>query len=169
MRFIALRSIVSLVALLIALSSQALAQEAPPAEVFAGYSLFRPDGGGSLHGWNASVAIRVNSRMAVVCDFSGHYGSQSLRADLLDDDDFPGDVSIRADSDTSVHSILTGMKFSLAPRASGRLTPFGQILIGASRLGADASVRFGGAALETKFADMGFAVAAGGATASRFA
>ena len=156
-----MRLILRIAFLLIALSTPALAQDSPPVEVFAGYSFFRPDGGGGLHGWNASVAISVNRRMAIVGDFSGHYGSQSLEADLFDDE-FLGDVSIRADSDSNVHTILAGPKFSVAEIADGRLTPFAHFLIGASRLGADASITFGGASLESAFADMGLAVAVGG-------
>lgn len=157
-----MRFILLIAVLLIALPAPALAQEPPPVEVFAGYSFFRPDGGGSLHGVNASVAARVNRRMAIVADFSAHVGSQSFRADIFDDDFFPGDVVIRADSDASVITFLGGPKFSAPPIANGRLTPFAHILAGVSRLSADATIRVGNAALDTKFADMGFAVAVGG-------
>ena len=79
----------SIAFLLIALATPALAQESPPVEVFAGYSFFRPDGGGGQHGWNLSVAININRRMAIVSDFSGHYGSQSFEANTFDDE-IPG-------------------------------------------------------------------------------
>ena len=155
-----MRRIILIAGLLIALSPQAFAQEAPPVEVFAGYSYFRPDGGGSLHGWNASVAVSLSRNLAVVGDFSGHYGSQSLRADIFDDDDFPGDISIRADSDAKVHTILSGLRYS--HRRNERLTPFAHALFGASHLDADATVQFGGARLDSAFSDLGFAMAFGG-------
>jgi hypothetical protein len=157
-----MRFILLIAALLIALSTPALAQEPPPVEVFAGYSFFGPDGGGSLHGLNVSVAINLHRRIAVVGDFSAHAGSQSLRTDIFDDDFFPGDISIRADSDANVITFLGGPKFSTPPIANGKLTPFAHVLIGVSRLSADATIRFGNATLDTKFADMGFAAAVGG-------
>ena len=61
-----------------------------------------------------------------------------------------------------MHTILAGPKFSIAPIADGRLTPFAHILVGASRLGANASITFGGASLDSSFADIGLAVAIGG-------
>ena len=42
--------------LLITFSMPAMAQDAPDAEVFGGYSFLKSEGGGGLHGWNASVA-----------------------------------------------------------------------------------------------------------------
>ena len=155
-----MRRVILIAGLLIALSPQAFAQEAPPVEVFGGYSYFRPDGGGSLHGWNASVAVSLSRNLAVVGDFSGHYGSQSLRADIFDDDDFPGDVSIRADSHANVHTVLSGLRYSY--RGNEKLTPFAHALFGASRLAADATIRSGPLAVDSSFADIGFAMAVGG-------
>lgn len=148
--------------LLIALSTPALAQEPPPVEVFTGYSYFSPDGGGNLHGLNISVARNFNRRVALVADFGAHTGSQSLRSDIFDDGFFPGDISIRADSNATVLTILGGPKFSITPIANDKLTPFAHILVGASHLRADATIRFGDASLDTKFGDLGLAVAVGG-------
>ena len=155
-----MRRVILIAGLLIALSPQAFSQEAPPVEVFAGYSYFRPDGGGSLHGWNASVAVSLNRRLAVVGDFSGHYGSESLRADIFDGNDFPGTVSVRADSNTNVHTILSGLRYS--HRGNERLTPFAHALIGATRFAADATVRSGPLVVDSSFADIGFTLAVGG-------
>ena len=155
-----MRRIILIAGLLVALSPQAFAQEAPPVEVFAGYSYFRPDGGGGLHGWNASVAVSLSRNLAVVGDFSGHYGSQSLRADIFDDDDFPGTVSIRADSDSNMHMLLSGLRYS--HRGHEKLTPFAHALIGASRFAADATISTGPLSVNSSFADIGFAFAVGG-------
>jgi hypothetical protein len=157
-----MRFILLIAGLLIALSTPALAQEPPPIEVFAGYSYFKPDGGGNLHGLNVSVARNFNSRMAIVADFSAHTGSQSLRADIFDDGFFPGDISIRADSNARVITTLGGPKFSITPIASDKLIPFAHLLVGASYLSADATIRFGNASVDSKFADLSFAVAVGG-------
>ncbi|MFP5265215.1 MAG: outer membrane beta-barrel protein [Blastocatellia bacterium] len=144
---------------LILLPAQTFAQEVPHAEVFAGYSYFRPDGGGNLHGWDASVAVNVNRWLGVVSDFSGHYGSQSLRTEILNDN-FPGTISIRANSETNVHTILFGPQISY--RGKRKLTPFAHALFGASRLGARATVRFADAFVDSSISDIGFAAAVGG-------
>jgi opacity protein-like surface antigen len=159
-----MKRITLIAGLLIALSSQAFAQEAPPVEVFAGYSYFRPDRGGNLHGWNASVTVNLNRQLAIVGDFSGHYGSQSLSADIfrpdIFDDDFPSTITIRANSDTKVHTFLSGPRFSY--RGNEKVTPFAHVLFGVSHLGADATIRFGNSSLDSAFADTGFAMAIGG-------
>ncbi len=156
-----MRLILSIALLLIALSTPALAQEPPPVEVFAGYSFFRPDGGGSLHGWNASFAVGVKRWVVIVGDFSGHYGSQSLRTEITNDL-LPGTVVIAADSDSSIHTFLAGPKFRFTFNGNDQLTPFMHVLFGAARLGADATIRFDDLILETKFSDIGFAGAIGG-------
>lgn len=154
-----MRLILLTAVLLITLSSHTFAQEAPPVEVFGGYSYVRPEGGSGLHGWNASVAVNLNRWFGIVGDFSGHYGSQSLRAEILDDN-FPGTITVEADSDTNVHSILVGPRFSY--REHRKVTPFAHALFGASRLAGDATIRFGGASVDSSFSDIGFAVAIGG-------
>lgn len=105
------------------------AQEAPRAELFGGYSYFRADGGGNLHGWNASIAGNVSGWFGLVADFSGHYGSQSLRVQG------PGMVFIDADADADVHNFLAGPRFSY--RKNERLTPFAHALFGVARAHVD--------------------------------
>ena len=64
------------VVVILLLALPAAAQETPKAEFFAGYSYFRPEGGGiNLHGWNAAVAGNLNQWFGIVGDFSGHYKS----------------------------------------------------------------------------------------------
>ncbi len=154
-----MRLILLLALLLVTLASQTFAQEAPPVEVFGGYSYLRPDGGGGLHGWNGSVGVNFNRWFGIAGDFSGHYGSQSLRTEILDDN-FPGPVTIEANSDTNVHSILAGPRFSY--REHEKVTPFAHALFGASRLAGDATIRFGPTSVDSSFSDIGFALAIGG-------
>lgn len=154
-----MKRIILIAGLLIALSSQAFAQEAPPVEVFAGYSYFRPDGGGSLHGWNASVAVSLGRWLEIDSDLSGHYGRQSFSAEISNGD-LPGNISIRANSNASVHSFLFGPRFSY--RGNKKLTPFVRNLFGVSRLRTDATIRTGNLAVDSAFADVGFAFAIGG-------
>ncbi|HJQ71201.1 MAG TPA: outer membrane beta-barrel protein [Blastocatellia bacterium] len=157
-----MRFVLSIAFLLIALSTPALAQEPQPVEVFGGYSFFRPDGGGNLHGWDASVAFSLNRRIAIVGDFSGHYGSQSIRTEFINPL-LPGTVVvIDADSDSSIHNILAGPKIRFPIAGNEDVTPFAHVLLGASRLGADATVRFGDLVLDSKFSDISFAIAVGG-------
>ncbi|HEX5732944.1 MAG TPA: outer membrane beta-barrel protein [Blastocatellia bacterium] len=156
-----MRLILPIVFLLVALSTPALAQEPPPTEVFAGYSFVRPDGGGSLHGWNASVAVRLTRWVVIVGDFSGHYGSQSVRTEFINDP-FPEPFIIDADSDSNMHTFLVGPKTAITFLGNDQVMPFMHLLFGASRLSADATIRFGNTILDTKFADISFAFAIGG-------
>lgn len=151
----------SIAFLLVALSTPALAQEPPPVEVFAGYSFVRPDDGGSLHGWNASVAVGLNRWLVIVGDFSGHYGSQSLQT-VISNDPFTVPIFIDANSDANMHTFLAGPKIQLTPSGNEQLTPFVHVLFGASRLSTDATIRLMNATLETKFSDISFAFAIGG-------
>ena len=151
----------SIAFLLVALSTPALAQEPPPVEVFAGYSFVRPNDGGSLHGWNASVAVNINRWVVIVGDFSGHYGSQSLQT-VISNDPFTVPIFIDANSDANMHTFLVGPKAAITFLGNEQLTPFLHVLFGAARLGADATIRLINATIETKFSDISFAVAIGG-------
>ena len=108
------------------------AQEAPKAEVFAGYSYARVDADithVNANGWNFSVAGNVNKWFGLVGDFSGHYGSLF-------------------DINGSVHSFGFGPRFS--SRKNERVTPFFHTLFGAAHR------RFAG------FNETAFAMAIGG-------
>jgi hypothetical protein len=147
------------IVVLITLSIPATAQEPPDVEVFGGYSFFKADGGGSLHGWNASVAGTLSRSFALVADLSGHYGTQSLRADFSDPD-FPGTIIARAESNAKLHMILGGPQFSY--RKHERLTPFARALFGASRLSTKSTLNFAGITREISSADIAFTAAIGG-------
>lgn len=145
--------------LLSTLSMPVMAQDAPDAEVFGGYSFFKSDGGGGLQGWNASVAINLGKSFGVVADFSGHYGSQSLRADFSDPD-FPATIIARADADSKLHMILGGPQYSY--RKHEKITPFAHALFGASHLSTKATLSFGNITREISAADVAFTAAFGG-------
>lgn len=160
-----MKRITLITGLLIALSSHAFAQEAPPVEIFAGYSNLRPDrggrlhGGGSMHGWNASVTVRVARWLEIDSDLSGHYGRQSFSAEISNSG-FPENILVSANSDTNIHTFLVGPRLSY--RGNKKLTPFVRSLFGVSRIGTDATIRTGPLAVDSAFADLGFAFAFGG-------
>ncbi|MGA9771020.1 MAG: outer membrane beta-barrel protein [Blastocatellia bacterium] len=145
--------------LLITLSAPSQAQDAPDVEVFGGYSFFKGDGGGSLHGWNASIVGNLGQSFGVVADLSGHYGTQSLRADFSDPD-FPATIIARADSNAKLHMILGGLQY--AYRKHKKITPFAHALFGASRLSTKATLSFAGITREISTADIAFTAAFGG-------
>ena len=65
---------------------QALAQDAPRAEVFGGFQYFRANTGTdvenldhfNLNGWDASLSGYFNRYIGVTADFSGAYGSPEV-------------------------------------------------------------------------------------------
>lgn len=106
-----------------------MAQETPRAELFGGYSYLRTEGGGGLHGWNASVAANLNKWFGLVVDFSGHYDSSSQTFSTT----FPDGTVITGESDfkRNAHTFLIGPRFSY--REHDRLTPFAHVLVGGTR------------------------------------
>lgn len=149
----------SLIACLFLLPLTAKAQEQPRAELFGGYSLFHADGGGNLHGWNASVAANLNRWFGLVVDFSGHYGSESFRAVPVVRP-FPPLPGLATSVDSNLHLFLGGPRLSY--RKSGRLTPFGHVLLGAARSHVDGKIE--GPSFTVRFSDTStaFAMALGG-------
>lgn len=154
-----MRRILFIAALLTVLSVPAMAQEAPAIEVFGGYSFLRTEGGGSLNGWNASVAGNFNRYFGLVGDFSGHYGSQDLRLDFTPPGS-PGSITARANSDSSIHSLLFGPRLSY--RRNEKLTPFMHSLFGLSHLRTKATLRLGDLVSEIDSGDNAFTMAIGG-------
>ncbi len=112
------------------LSCQALAADAPRAEVFGGFQYFRAnsgiDQGGldnfNLNGWNASLSGYFNRYLGLTADFSGAYGSP----------EFAG-IPIH----TKVHTFMFGPVLRL-PNPT-HLTPFVHALGGGAHISADAS------------------------------
>ena len=102
------------VAAVLFLGNAAWAQEAPAADIFAGYSFISIDGGTdreTSHGWLANVGLNVHPNVGIVGDVGGHYEEG---VDLLE--------------------YLGGVRFN--GRASG-VNPFAQALIGGVRFSFD--------------------------------
>lgn len=145
--------------LLITSCVPAMAQDAPDVEVFGGYSFFKSDGGGSLHGWNASIAGNFSQSFGIVLDLSGHYGTQSLRADFSDPD-FPATIIASAEANSKLHMILAGPRFSY--RKHEKITPFAHAMFGGTRLNTKATLSFGNITREISAADTAFTAVFGG-------
>jgi opacity protein-like surface antigen len=124
------------ISLVVLTLSSAMAQEAPRAEVFGGYSW----AGGNFHGWNASVTGNITKRFGIVADFSGHYGSE-----------VDGPLLIHEDA----HSFLFGPRFAFRGK---RLTPFVYALFGATRFHESAII----SGQKLSDSDTGFSSALGG-------
>lgn len=144
-----MRSVCALLVALLLLAVPAAAQEAPKAEVFAGYSNLRmhPGSGANgfnLNGWNTSVVGNFNRWFGIKADFAGQYGSPWLPNPT------PPPVTVKVDTNT--HSFLFGPQFSY--RKNERATPFAHALFGAARVE--------GSTFGANVSESGFAMALGG-------
>lgn len=148
-----------LAGLFLLLPAGAMAQDAPKAEVFGGYSYFNADRGSSLNGWNASVTVNLNSWFGVAGDFSGHYGSDSFRTFV------PGVGPLTASADGNLHLFTFGPVISYHKK--NRVTPFAHALFGVahSNFGGDTVVFVPGTgpvSFNLSEKDNAFAMALGG-------
>jgi len=93
----------------------AIPAHAQSADVSVGYSYFRLGGSGGINqnGISGSIAYNPNNWLGIVGDFGGYHAS-------------PGGVSL------NTYTYLFGPRVSL--RNSSKFTPFGQFLLGGSRL-----------------------------------
>ena len=130
-----------LLACLFVSCAAAKAQDRPKGELFVGFS-GRTNGDPILKGWNASAAIHINEQLAIVADFSGHYGSQSTTQVVYSFANFlQGTPSSslptlpRSSSETNVNSFLFGPQFS--HRINSRARVFVRSLFGATRVNAN--------------------------------
>lgn len=139
------------------LSVLVFAQDAPKAEIFAGFSYGNyelipgtsgfsiPDetisGSSSarlgLFGWNGSVAVNVNRWFSFATDFSGYYSGSSTSTTITETiTPCPGCqqetiTSVNVASHPKVHNFLFGPQFSY-PR--GKIRPFAHFLLGMEHL-----------------------------------
>ena len=138
-----LKLCVSLLAVLLLSAVSAYAQEnAPKADVFAGYSYVQANPGVTgvdsfhLHGGNASAGYNITSWLGGVADFGGYTNGNIL----------------------NTHTSGTFSTYLFGPRVSyrrySRITPFGQVLFGAAHANA--------AAFGTSNTQNAFAMTAGG-------
>lgn len=134
----------AVVAVLFAVGLSAWTQDAPKAEIFAGYSFVSagfpantdPAAGGfrgSLHGWNGSAAFNINRSLGVVADFGGYYGSPTKGTIFK-----PANcVLCTGNATATLHSMHT---FTFGPQLSLRsheLTAFAHALFGGARISED--------------------------------
>ncbi|NOT61226.1 MAG: outer membrane beta-barrel protein [Acidobacteria bacterium] len=141
--------------LLLLLPCFALAQDAPKAEIFGGYSFLRADEEDSpetdLHGWNASVNVNLNKWFGVKGDFSGHYN------------DFQISPGVKADLNT--HLFLGGVQFTSYKYE--KVTPFVHALLGVGRRGFSVSRAVAGTS-QNSIHDHAFALVLGGGIDVKF-
>ena len=134
----------AVLAALFALGLSAGAEDAPKAEIFAGYSFVsaafpaNPDpaaGGfrGSLNGWNGSAAFNVNRSLGIVADFGGYYGSPTKGTTFK-----PANcVLCTGNATATLHNLHT---FTFGPQFSVRsheLTGFAHALFGGASIRED--------------------------------
>src|SRR5262245_24849592 len=135
------------VALTLALTVIAQAQEAPRVEVFGGYSYMRlqDDGSGldrDLNGFNVSGNITVlGKRLGLKADVSGHFGNIFVATGV-------------PSTNQRQFLFLFGPQFSL--RKSGKIQPFAHTLFGFTRQTLEND------AISGDLTDTGFAFAVGG-------
>jgi len=152
----ALRYFFCPVLLVVCLSWSALAQEAPKAEMFGGYSYLRVNPGGrgdniSAHGFNTSLAGNVTKSLGLVGEFSRFTQSESLNLGDLFNEPGLGTANVKA----RVSTYLFGPRLTLR---TGSAEPFVHALVGGARNSFESSV----AGFSGKFSDNGFAYAVGG-------
>ncbi len=127
-----------------------MAQDAPKAEVFGGYSLLRTDTGGltggseNLNGWNAALTGNFTKNFGITADFSGHYKSLSV-----------SQLGVSASANFHSYTFLFGPQVG---GSIGKARPFVHALFGANR----ASVTGSAAGVSASISDTGWAMAFGG-------
>ncbi len=86
------------VCVILAVAGLALAQEAPKAEVFGGYSYLRINPGQGIdgvnaNGWEAALTGNVTKNFGITADFSGHYAQGGHAYTYV----FGPQIAVRAD------------------------------------------------------------------------
>ncbi len=129
------------------------AQDAPKAEIFAGYSYGNyelisgsssllaatttvssaPSARLGLNGWNGSVAVNMNRWFSFATDFSGYYGGSS--ASTITTETFSPcsgcgtqtNTIVNVASSPRIHNFLFGPQFTYP---AGKIRPFAHFLVG---------------------------------------
>ncbi len=119
-----MQKLLFLLVLLVAMPLIALAQEAPRAEIFGGYSYVRLDADlnndQDLNGFNTSFTYNLKPWLGATGEVSGNYG-----------DSLVAGVNV----DLSTYFFLFGPKFAF--RGNERVTPFAHVLLGVVRFDVD--------------------------------
>lgn len=134
----------------------AFAQDAPKAEIFAGYSFANyellpagpsfsnseesvsgnPSGRLNTNGWNASAAVKMNSWFSFVTDFSGYYSASSTSTTMTETFNntcLPVSCAPQTDTITNVASHPRIYNFLFGPQFSypgDKIRPFVHFLVG---------------------------------------
>lgn len=139
------------------------AQNLPTGELYGGFSyantdLFSTNKRAGLTGWEGSLGVNLGSRLALVADFGGDYGTS--RVPVLVPTPFPTcppfcptsvtDFSV----DTKLYTFLFGMRVPY--RKWEKFTPFGQALFGRAHVSGNVP---GFSEIDSKFS---YALGAGG-------
>jgi hypothetical protein len=116
-----MKKLMLVLVLLLGVSTVAVAQNDPVADVFTGYSLNwgewesvsgDEDIGGKMNGWNAAINFNVNNNWAVTFDVSGHY--------------LWGDMNLK------YHTFLVGPKYTFG--SSEKVRPYVHALYGVNHV-----------------------------------
>jgi hypothetical protein len=144
----ALKHILFVLCLILAVAGLAMAQDAPKAEVFGGYSFVRADVGvtdsQTMHGWNGSLTGNVNKYFGITADISGAYKSVGITGASLSVKD---------------HLFMFGPTLSYRTE---RAKPFAHVLFGLSRASAGVNVNALGQLIQQNAGDTSYAIAFGG-------
>lgn len=145
------------IALVVVCSLAVSAQDAPKAEIFAGYSYGNYElipGSGStsvagvsiisgapsarlgLSGWNGSVAVNINRWFSFATDFSGYYSGSSVSTTRTDTFSCGPSCTqtntiVNTVASPKIHNFLFGPQFSYP---AGKVRPFAQFLVGGEHL-----------------------------------
>jgi opacity protein-like surface antigen len=109
----------------------------PSGNVFAGFSYERTNSsafgtglvgstlsGSNLHGWEVSAEGKFLPLVGIVCDVSGHYGSENF-------------VEATPNGPQSINVTGHEQEYLVGPRLSvpvGKFTPFGELMVGAAHI-----------------------------------
>jgi hypothetical protein len=155
--------------LVVVCSLAALAQDAPKAEIFAGFSYGNyeliPSSGSSsiagvtilsgapsarlgLSGWDGSAAVNMNRWFSFVTDFSGYYSGSSAsttRTETLSCGPSCTQTSmiVNTVANPKIHNFLFGPQFSYP---SGKIRPFAHFLVGGEHVDLTSSLNETGSA-----------------------
>jgi opacity protein-like surface antigen len=124
--------------LALGIATPARAQDTPRGDVSAGYQAIMLTGDVDetlTKGWYADAAVNLTPLLGIVFEVGGAY--KSISESLT----FQG-VTVSATADVSVHEFMGGLRLNAHPGPT--VTPFGQVLFGAVRGSADASISTSG-------------------------
>jgi opacity protein-like surface antigen len=130
-----------------------LAQDAPKAEVFGGYSYLR-SGGQGFNGFDAQFTYNHSEWLGLTGDVSGAYAAQAVNMSGV----AGGGAS--ASAHTHAYTFLFGP--TLSHRKEEKFVPFGHFLAGIAHGSSSAQTNIFGQSINISTSDTGFGLALGG-------